>query len=148
MKWMCESTPGSDDLALGGDHFGAWPYGYVDAWLHVGVAGLADHGNTPVLDADIGLDDTPVVDDQRVGQHQVHGLGGQHLALPHAIADDLAAAELHFFAVNGVVLLYFDPQCRVGQAQTVTHGRAEHVGIGLAGNSAHALPSSAPITLP
>jgi hypothetical protein len=30
--------------------------------------------------------------------------------LAHAISDDLATAELYFFTVNGVVLLYFHPQ--------------------------------------
>ncbi len=34
--------------------------------LHeVGVAGLADAGDAAVADADVGLDDAPVVDDQR-----------------------------------------------------------------------------------
>lgn len=101
-----------------------------------------------MLDANVGLDDTPVVDDQRIGQHQVHGFGGQHLALPHAIADHLAAAELHFFAIDREVLLYLNPQRCVGQPHAVAHRGAKHVGIGLAGNTAHTLPSSAPITLP
>ncbi|MNN44437.1 hypothetical protein D3C81_1587280 [compost metagenome] len=145
---MRVDATGGDDLALGRDHFGAGAHRYVDARLHIRVAGLADHRDSPVLDADVGLDDTPVVDDQGVGQHQVHRFRGQHLALPHAVADDLATAKLHLFAVDGVVLLHLYPQRCVGQPHTVAHGGPEHVGIGLAGNAAHTLPSSGPITLP
>lgn len=148
MKWICESTPGSDDLALGRDHLGPRPNRHVHARLHIGVAGLADHRNASMLDANVGFDDAPVVDDQRIGQHQVHGLGRQHLALPHAITNNLAAAELHLFAVDREVFLDLHPQRSVGQAHAVANRGAEHVGIGLTGNTAHALPSSAPITLP
>ena len=42
-----------------------------DAGLDVGIAGLADLPDAAVLDADVGLDDAPVVDDQRVGDHGV-----------------------------------------------------------------------------
>ena len=101
MKWMCASMPPAvtmhafarDDLGAGADHD-------VDAGLDVGVAGLADAGDAAVLDADVGLDDAPVVEDQRVGDHQVDDLLGAALALAHAVADHLAAAERHLFAVD------------------------------------------------
>ena len=117
MKWMCESmppavriipspamisVPGADDD--------------VDAGLHVGVAGLAERGDAAGLDRDVGLDDAPVVDHQRVGDHGVGDLGRDALALAHAVADRLAAAELHFLAVaagaQGVVVLDLDDQAR------------------------------------
>ena len=47
------------------------PMMMVDARLDVGIAGLADGGDAAVLDADVGLDDAPVVDDQRVGDDGV-----------------------------------------------------------------------------
>ena len=51
----------------------------------------------PVLEADIGLDDAPVVEDQRVGDHGIdRALGIGHLALAHAVADHLAAGADHF----------------------------------------------------
>ena len=53
------------------------------------------------------------------------------LALAHAVADHLAAAELHFLAVDGEVLLDLDQQLGVGQAHAVAGGGAEHLGIGL-----------------
>ena len=87
-----------------------------------------------VLEAHIGLDDAPVIDDQRVGDQRIHHLGGKQLALAHAVTDHLAAAELHFFAISGEVLLDFDPQLGVGQADLVADGRAEHVGVGLTGD--------------
>ncbi|MGY3371589.1 hypothetical protein ACVWZL_008714 [Bradyrhizobium sp. GM2.4] len=41
----------------------------------------------------------------------------------------LPAAELHFLAVAGEVLLDLDDEIRVGQPHLVAGGRAEHVGI-------------------
>jgi hypothetical protein len=54
---------------------------------------------------------------------------GQLLALPHAVADHLAAAELHLLAVDREVVLDLDPQLGVGQAHAVADisGRAEHL---------------------
>ena len=56
------------------------------------------------------------------------------LALPHAVADHLAAAELHLLAVGGEILLDLDEQLGVGEPHPVARGRAEHVGIGGAGS--------------
>ena len=41
---------GGEDLALAGDDLGARPDDDVDAGLDVGIAGLADGGDAPVLD--------------------------------------------------------------------------------------------------
>ena len=54
---------GGDDLAFAGDDLRAGADDDVDAGLHVRVAGLADGGDAAVLDADVGLDDAPVVED-------------------------------------------------------------------------------------
>ena len=62
---------GGDDVALAGDHLGARADDDVDAGLDVGIAGLADGGDAPVPDADVGLDDAPMVEDQRVGDDGV-----------------------------------------------------------------------------
>jgi hypothetical protein len=63
---------GGDDVAFAADDLGARADDDVHARLGVGVAGLADGHDAPALQADVGLDDAPVVDDQRVGQHAVH----------------------------------------------------------------------------
>ena len=81
----------------------------VDVGLDVRVAGFADRGDAPVLEADVRLDDAPVVDDQRVGDQGVDDFGGQQLALALAVADNFAAAEFHFFAIGGEVFFHFDP---------------------------------------
>ncbi len=127
---------GGDDLAFAGDRLGARPDDDVDAGLRVGIAGLADAGDAAVLQPDIGLHDAPMVDDQRVGDDGVDGaVGAAHLALAHAVADHLAAAELHLLAVGGEVLLHLDDQLGVGEANLVADGRAEHVGISGAGDA-------------
>ena len=56
---------GSEDAPLAGDDLGAGPDDDVDARLDIGIAGLADAGDAAVLQADIGLDDAPMVEDQR-----------------------------------------------------------------------------------
>ena len=68
---MRVDAPGGQDLAFAGDHLGAGPDDDVDARLDVRIAGLADLGDPAVGDRDVGLDDAPVVDDQRVGDDGV-----------------------------------------------------------------------------
>ena len=131
---MAVDAAGGEDLALAGDDLGAGADDDIDAGLHVGIAGLADLGDAAVGDRDIGLDDAPVVDDQRVGDDGVdRALGLRRLRLAHAVADHLAAAEFHFLAVDGEVAFDLDDQVGVGEAHAVAGGRAEHVGIGARG---------------
>src|SRR4030095_7692379 len=97
------------------------------------IAGLADGGDATVPEADVGLHDAPVIDDERVGDDGVDGaVGAGTLALAHAVADDLAAAELHFFAVDRVVALDLDEEFGVGAADAGAHRGPEHGGIGAA----------------
>ena len=84
----------------------------------------------PSLQADIGFDDAPVIDDQRIGDDGVDGaLGARHLALTHAVADHLAAAEFHLLAIDGEILLDLDDEFGVGEPHAIAHSWAEHVGI-------------------
>src|SRR5205823_2536872 len=94
------------------------------------VSRLADAGDAPVLDPDVGLDDARPVDDQRVGDHAVQGgglAGAGHL--PHPVAQHLAAAELALVPVDGVVALDLGDQVRVAETHPVPAGRAEKVGV-------------------
>jgi hypothetical protein len=92
----------------------------------VGVAGLADGGDAAVLQADIGLVDAGVIDDQRIGDDGVDGaIGAGDLGLAHAVADHLAAAELHLLAIGGEVLLDLDEEFGVGKADLVAGGRTD-----------------------
>ena len=84
------------------------------------------------------------------------------LALAHTVADDLAAAEFDFLAVDGEVLFDFDHELGVGKAHPIARRGAEHLGVsaaadlhgfvpgarGLAGDCAPGSPSRAPITAP
>src|SRR5258707_63387 len=92
----CSATPRQQSIAAG---------------LDVGFAGLADGGDAAAANADIGLDDARVVDDDRVGDDRIDGaLGAGTLALPHAVADHLAAAELHFLAIDRAVCFDLDDE--------------------------------------
>ena len=124
---------GGEDLALARDHLGAGADDDGHARLDVRIAGLADRMDVAVLQADVGLDDAPVIDDQRVGDDGVDraALVGD-LRLSHAVADHLAAAELHLFAVGGEILLHLDDQVGVGETHAVAGGGPEHVDIGAA----------------
>ena len=121
---------GGEDLALARDDLGAGADDDGDAGLDVGIAGLADGGDPAFLDRDVGLDDAPVIDDQRIGDDGIdRALPVGDLRLPHAVADHLAAAELHLLAVGGEILLDLDDEIGVGEPHPVAGGRAEHVGI-------------------
>jgi hypothetical protein len=121
MKWICAvEAAGGEDLALAGDGLGARADDDVDTGLRVGIAGLADGGDAAVLQADIGLVDAGVIDDQRVGDDGVDGAAGAgDLGLAHAVADHLAAAELHLLAIGGEVALDLDEELGVGKAHLV-----------------------------
>ena len=126
---------GGDDAALSGDRFGPWPDHDVDAGLDIGVAGFADPADAAVADADIGFDDAPMVEDHGIGDDGVDGaVGAGRLPLPHAVADDLAAAEFDLLAVDRAVALDLDDELGVGEPQPIAGRRPEHRGIGRARN--------------
>jgi hypothetical protein len=58
---------GGEDFSFARDDVGAGADDDGDAGLDVGIAGLADGADHAFLDADIGFDDAPVIDDQRIG---------------------------------------------------------------------------------
>ncbi len=123
-----------EDLAFARDHFGSGPDDDGDAGLDVRIAGLADRGDEPVLQADVGFDDPPMVEDDCVGDDGVDRAAGVgRLRLTHAVADHFAAAEFHLFAVSCEILLDLDDELRVGEANPVAGRGAEHFGVMRAG---------------
>src|SRR5690606_10834149 len=104
-------------------------------------------GDATPLDGHVGLDDAPVVHNEGIGDHRVRDLGREPLALAHAVPDDLAAAELHFLAVDRPVGFHLDPELGVGEAHPVADGRPVHLRIGLPRQS-HDASGSVPITRP
>ncbi len=126
---------GGENAALSGDDLGSRSDDDIDARLRIGIARLADGGNEAVAQTDIGLGDPLMIDDQRIGDDGVHGPARTRgLALPHAVADHLAAAELHLFAIGGQIALYLDNEVGIAKAQPVAGGGAIHGGIGGAGD--------------
>src|SRR5207248_1623469 len=96
---------GRHDAALAGDDLCARADHDIDAGLDIRVTGLADPADPAVADADIGFDDPPMIEDHGIGNDRVDGaLGAAPLALPHAVADHLAAAELDLLAVGRAVV--------------------------------------------
>src|SRR3954451_17989916 len=92
------------DLAFAREHLGAGPDDDGDVGLDVGIAGLADGGDAVALQADIRFDAATVIEDERVGDDGVaRALLAGDLALPHAVADHLAAAELDLLAVTAEI---------------------------------------------
>ena len=125
---------GGENLALARDHLGARADDDRHAGLDVRIAGLADRRDHAVLDRDVGLHDPPVIEDRRVGDDGVdRPPRARDLALSHAVANDLAAAELHLLAIGGEILLDLDEQLRVREPHAIPRGRPEHVGVGGAG---------------
>src|SRR5262245_44767372 len=105
----------------------------MDARLNQWIAGFADADDAPAANADVALDDAPMIEDDRVGDDQVEGrllysTGQRRLTL--AVADDLASTELHFVAVDGVVFLDLDQEFGVGKADAVSGGWAVVPGVG------------------
>ena len=135
---MGVDAAGGQDLALAGNRFGSGTDYNGDARLRIRIAGLADGCDAPVLEADVGLVDAAGIDDERVGDHRVDGTtGARHLALAHAVTDDLAAAEFHFLAIGGEILFHLDEELGVGQPHLVAGSRPEHLGIGGATDCCH-----------
>jgi hypothetical protein len=52
------------------------------------------------------------------------------LRLPHAVADDFPASELHLLAIGGEVLLHLDDELGVRETHLVADRGAEHLRIG------------------
>ena len=125
---------GGEDLAFARDHFGSRTDDDGDARLDVGIAGFADRRDQPVFQADVSFHDPPMIEDDGVGDDRVDGAARVRcLRLTHAVADHLAAAELHLFAVSCEVLLDLDDELRVGEANPVAGGGAEHFRVMRAG---------------
>ena len=96
-------------------------------WMS-GLPALPMAAMRPSLMADIRLHDAPMVEDQRVGDDGIDGAGrAGTLALAHAVADHLAAAELHLLAIDGEIALDLDEELGIGEANAVAGGRAEHM---------------------
>ena len=125
MKCTCPSIAArGQDAPLAGDDLGrrADLQRRVDAVHHVRVAGLAERDDPARRDADVALDDAPVVEHDHVRDHEVRRAVHAR-ALEHRLADRLAAAEHRLVAAEAAVLLDLEPQVGVGEPQPVADRR-------------------------
>ena len=102
MKWICTSMPPAVTMRPSPAMISVpGPMTMVTPGWVSGLPALPMRGDAAVLQPDIGLDDAPVVEDQRIGDDGIDGaVGARDLRLAHAVADHLAAAELHLLAVG------------------------------------------------
>ena len=97
----------------------------------VGIAGLADRYDTAAADADVGLDDSPMVHDHRVRDHHIESalFGRCRGGLAHAVPQHLAAAELGFVTRRREVAFDFDEKVGIRQPNAIAHGGAVKAGV-------------------
>src|SRR5262249_62048627 len=105
--------------------------GRIHSVHRVRIAGLAHFDDPAVTDSDVALHDSPMVDDEGVGDDQVQRALGPSgpSALTHAVANDFAAAKSDLVAIAGEVLFDFDDQVSIGQAHTVARGGSVEIGV-------------------
>src|ERR1700688_3459810 len=146
---------GSDDHIFSGDHFGGCSYHQVRInSLHgVGISGFADLNDSPVLDADITFDDSPMIEDHRVGDDQIQRASSRFAdrgaALAHAVANHFAPAAGYVIAVARIFFLDFDDQVGTREPNSITCGRAIQVCVHSARNrEAHRWPPPSPAKNP
>src|SRR5262249_51999839 len=134
---MAVDAAGRGDQILSSDDLGARPDDQlrINTVLNQRIAGFTDGYNAAVANADVALYDAPVVEDDGIRDDNIElwmlGTPSEwRLAL--AIADHLAAAELDFIPVNGVVFLDFDDEFRVGEPNAVASCGTIMAGVGSA----------------
>jgi hypothetical protein len=126
-----EATRGKDQ-ALAGDDFGRDSDHHFlrDPGHHVRIARLANARNQAAFDADVGLIDSRVVEDQGVGDDTVERIRVTDARrLSHALANNFAAAKLAFVAIGREVFLDLKNERSVAQPHFIPRGRAEHLGV-------------------
>src|SRR4029077_725679 len=128
---MRVDAAGGDNVTFTGDHLGSRSDNDVDVRLHIGIASFACGGTTPVLDADIGLYNSRVIENQRVSDHCINrALAARTLRLTHAVANNFPASELHLLTIDREVLLHLDDEVGIREAHLVADRWAKHLRIG------------------
>ena len=110
------------------------PMTMVDVGLNVGIPRLADRGDISVLQPDVGFYHSPMV---RMSALVITVSAAPcrlvDLALPHAVADHLAAAEFYFLATGRQIFFHLDDRdrCRRGGGGHLCS--AQHIRIDASG---------------
>src|SRR5580700_4878384 len=121
---------GRDDLSFASDRFRARSDDNIYIRLNIRVSSLADCRNMAIFNADISFYDSPVVENQSVGNDGINrSVRSGTLRLAHAVAHNLPASELQLLSIDCEVLLHLDNQVGIGETHLVANSRTKHLRI-------------------
>jgi hypothetical protein len=127
---MIIDATGRQNLSLTGDDFCSRADNNTDVVLNIGVPSFTNAGDTAVFYARIRFNDSPVVDNSCIGDHDVSDFCFRMLTLTHSIPNNFTAAEFNFIPIIGVVVFYFDNECGISEAQAIARRGAKHQCLG------------------
>jgi hypothetical protein len=130
----------SDDLVLCSNDIGVGTDNHVgiNSVHDIRIASFADSYNDAVLDTNIGLIDTSVVNNQSISHDQIQAVGiCASRSLTHTITNTLTTTKGALIAVSSEVFLNFDPKIGGTQTDDVASGRAKHGNVGFTLESEH-----------
>jgi hypothetical protein len=120
-----------DDLSFASDSFRPRSDDNIYIRLNIRISCLADCRNMAISNADICFYDSPVVENQRVGNDGINrSFGSGTLRLAHAVAHNLATSELHLLSIDSEVLFHLDNEVGIGETHVVANSRTKHLRIG------------------
>ena len=134
MKWICVSMPPAVMILPSAESTSVQApisIPFVTPSIRSELPGFADADDAAIANADIGLDDAPPIDDDGIRDDKIERTlrAGGRRRLPHAVANDFAAAELRLFTRHGQIARDFNQQIRVGQTNAITGRRAIQIGV-------------------
>src|SRR6266436_8359912 len=110
----------------------------IDTSHGIRVAGLTDFYNPPVSDANVCLDDSPIIDNECIGDYQVQHarrtVSYSATTLTHPVAYHLTAAKGDLVTISRKVLLNLDDKLCIRQSYTVARGGPVKVCLSTAWN--------------
>lgn len=130
----------SYDLLLSSNNIGVGADDHVriNTIHNIRVASFADTYDNAILDTDISLIDTSVVNDQSVGENQVQAVDIRtSRGLTHAITNTFSATKGTLITILSKVFLDLDPQISSTQTDKVAGGGTKHGNVGFTLESEH-----------
>src|SRR5882724_6673769 len=137
---MTINCPGCNNQIFAGNNLGRRTDNQlrIDTRHRIRVAGLPDLHNPPVSDANVCLDDSPIIDDECIGDHQVQHarrtVSYSATTLTHPVAYHLSAAKGDLVTISRKVLLNLDDKLCIRQSYTVARSGPVKVCISTAWN--------------
>ncbi len=121
---------GGQDLAFAGQDLGRGPDLHRHPVHHVRVPSLADACDASVPHPDVRLEDAGVIEDEGVGNDEVHrALRAGRGPLRHALPHGLTASEGRLLPGERQVLLHLHDEVRIRKPHPVSSRRPEHTAV-------------------